>query len=186
MTKDEAKKILDFAIKQTIFDIAIQEPTIPCFICGEEADMMGTDFYIDEHELRIEKPICENCYDNVRHEVIDVLEEDEDVLEEDETEVKISLDNLVEGVDYYKTGTGQILTNIHKEEDCKGSPCLIHNPSNHIMRDFPTHWRDDRRIMERICPHGVGHPDPDDIKVRTDEWEGVHGCDGCCSGTGPK
>jgi hypothetical protein len=31
--------------------------------------------------------------------------------------------------------------------------------------------------MERICPHGVGHPDPDDV-FATDT---VHGCDGCCT-----
>ena len=34
----------------------------------------------------------------------------------------------------------------------------------------------DRRIMERICPHGVGHPDPDDVLNQ----DRVHGCDGCC------
>jgi hypothetical protein len=30
--------------------------------------------------------------------------------------------------------------------------------------------------MERICSHGVGHPDPDEIN--TDK---THGCDGCCT-----
>jgi hypothetical protein len=36
---------------------------------------------------------------------------------------------------------------------------------------------------ERICEHGVGHPDPDDVGY----WAGRgyditrHGCDGCCS-----
>jgi hypothetical protein len=41
--------------------------------------------------------------------------------------------------------------------------------------------------MERICPHGVGHPDPDHLafveeRYGTDEAsvESVHGCDGCC------
>lgn len=29
---------------------------------------------------------------------------------------------------------------------------------------------------ERTCPHGVGHPDPDDV-LNEDK---VHGCDGCC------
>lgn len=55
------------------------------------------------------------------------------------------------------------------------------------MRDFKTHWRDDRKLMERICPHGVGHPDPDDIafkrRVLGDKFanlEAIHGCDGCC------
>jgi hypothetical protein len=52
------------------------------------------------------------------------------------------------------------------------------------MRAFPTLWRDDRGIMERTCPHGVGHPDPDDMgfhdRVNPGHVEGVHGCDGCC------
>ena len=48
--------------------------------------------------------------------------------------------------------------------------------TNHSMRGFPQLWREDRRIMERICPHGVGHPDPDDVLNQ----DRVHGCDGCC------
>ena len=84
----------------------------------------------------------------------------------------------------YETGTGQTIS-CHDYHDCKGSPCPIHNPSDHPMKDFPTHWRDDRQIMERICPHGVGHPDPDDLRIRNGEDRGVHGCDGCCSGNYP-
>jgi hypothetical protein len=33
--------------------------------------------------------------------------------------------------------------------------------------------------MERICEHGIGHPDPD--QIMRDEAGWVHGCDGCCS-----
>lgn len=57
--------------------------------------------------------------------------------------------------------------------------CPIHNRSNHSMRSFPQSWRPDMQLMERICPHGVGHPDPDDLKTRNGEM--VHGCDGCCA-----
>lgn len=56
------------------------------------------------------------------------------------------------------------------------------------MRTFRTLWRDDRALMERLCPHGVGHPDPDDIEfkrrvlgVKRAKTEAIHGCDGCCS-----
>ena len=80
----------------------------------------------------------------------------------------------------YVTGTGQVLQ-VHNKGECRGKHCPIHFPSNHCMRDFPTHWRDDRGIMERICPHGVGHPDPDQVMDKA-EW--VHGCDGCCSEEG--
>lgn len=41
-------------------------------------------------------------------------------------------------------------------------------------------WRKDRAIFEWICPHGVGHPDPLDIRVMAGLDDGVHGCDGCC------
>lgn len=44
-------------------------------------------------------------------------------------------------------------------------------------------WRDDTKVMERICAHGVGHPDPDArafAERQGDAWFGVHGCDGCC------
>lgn len=54
-------------------------------------------------------------------------------------------------------------------------------------------WRADRQLMERVCDHGIGHPDPDHIKhvtriaryasVPVDvDGIGVHGCDGCCQG----
>ena len=86
----------------------------------------------------------------------------------------------------YTTGTGQYL-HVHAKEDCKGEHCAIHNPSKHVMNDFPTHWRGDRGLMERICPHGVGHPDPDDIAFKRAlkgevfaHYEAVHGCCGCC------
>ncbi len=58
--------------------------------------------------------------------------------------------------------------------------CTIHNPSDHHMRDWPQNWRDERLLMERICPHGVGHPDPDDVRLQAGLDSGTHGCDGCC------
>jgi hypothetical protein len=63
---------------------------------------------------------------------------------------------------------------------CYGTACCLHNRSGHGMRDFRQHWREDRRIMERICEHGVGHPDPDDRRILSGADDGVHGCDGCC------
>lgn len=84
--------------------------------------------------------------------------------------------------DEYTTGTGQRIVGVHDASQCEGRPCVIHAPSDHSMRDFPTHWRGDRGIMERICPHGVGHPDPDDqaYLASIGHRDGVHGCDGCC------
>lgn len=90
-------------------------------------------------------------------------------------------------VEAYTTGTGQTLTNVHHENvECKNG-CVIHHPSDHVMKDFPTHWRGDRGIMERICPHGIGHNDPDDLNFirrtlgeKRAKMESMHACDGCC------
>jgi len=69
------------------------------------------------------------------------------------------------------------LVGVHSHELCRGEPCTLHNRTDHHMRSFPQHWRSDRKIMERICPHGVGHPDPDERK----DIDTIHGCDGCCN-----
>lgn len=79
----------------------------------------------------------------------------------------------------WTSGTGQEMM-VHDKATCRGPHCSIHNPSDHAMKSFPTHYRYERGIMERICPHGIGHPDPDDPKM-VDPYERVHGCDGCCS-----
>lgn len=68
-----------------------------------------------------------------------------------------------------------VIVNVHSSNQCKNDYCTLHNPSNHHMVGFPQRWRQDRHIMERMCPHGIGHPDPDDITLNT-----IHGCDGCC------
>lgn len=83
---------------------------------------------------------------------------------------------------------GKVIVKTHGTASCRGSIgenglpiCCIHNPSNHHMITWPQNWRGDKGMMERLCPHGIGHPDPDDLKVRTTEWASVHGCCGCCS-----
>lgn len=68
----------------------------------------------------------------------------------------------------------------HDELSCRGEFCTLHNRSDHLMRSFPQNWRADRGIMERICSHGVGHPDPDELGLSLRN-RGVHGCDGCCA-----
>ena len=82
----------------------------------------------------------------------------------------------------YTTGVGQVIY-VHDELTCRGEHCCIHNPSQHHMVAWPTLWRSDRRLMERVCTHGIGHPDPDHIAFLPKDkrrWESVHGCDGCC------
>lgn len=83
----------------------------------------------------------------------------------------------------YVLDDNYVLKNVHRAELCAGWPCVIHNPTPHHMADWTLHWRDDRGIFERICEHGIGHPDPDqfDFWYSTNQtWQAVHGCDGCC------
>jgi hypothetical protein len=70
-------------------------------------------------------------------------------------------------------------------DDCFTYGCVVHNPTrDSVMAGFPLNWREDRGIMERICPHGVGHPDFDsaNYNIRAGAARlNSHGCDGCCS-----
>ena len=85
---------------------------------------------------------------------------------------------ILEGTVVKLEHSKEILSNTHHPSVCEGEPCPIHNMTDHSMREFPQHWRTDRKIMERMCPHGVGHPDPDCVYAQQDS---THGCDGCCN-----
>lgn len=74
---------------------------------------------------------------------------------------------------------GGELLRAHSQNDCAGPPCPIHSPTDHHMRSWPQHYRHDRAMMERVCAHGVGHPDPDCFNKAAL----LHGCDGCCQDT---
>lgn len=81
---------------------------------------------------------------------------------------------------------GKTQYRIHDKETCLGY-CPFHNPSRHKM----VKWKMTIRasgLVERLCKHGIGHPDPDsltyfeglDVKY---QYLAVHGCDGCCHGS---
>jgi hypothetical protein len=91
---------------------------------------------------------------------------------------------MPQSMDLVELVGGEVLW-AHSRDVCIVAPCSIHSPSDHHMVTWPQHWRwappfDFRGIMERTCPHGIGHPDPDDVKIVMGLDEGVHGCDGCC------
>lgn len=75
---------------------------------------------------------------------------------------------------------------VHKRTvDCDVNGCAIHNPSFHPLSDAKQLMRSDKFwLIERVCKHGVGHPDPDSAsfiaKQQGDTGIWVHGCDGCC------
>lgn len=89
----------------------------------------------------------------------------------------------------FRVNDRQVLHNVHRQEDCEG-PCVIHSPLPgpwDIEPGWMLLWRpcseiDDMfglyRGFERICPHGIGHPAPE--QVQRDGGSGLHGCDGCC------
>lgn len=82
-------------------------------------------------------------------------------------------------------GDGYVLGSVHDPAVCEGRGCGIHNhPSDHPLKDAPMLWRADRGILERICEHGIGHPDYDSATYLTSigKWyENIHGCCGCCA-----
>lgn len=96
----------------------------------------------------------------------------------------VSLSHVAEPV-FGAQQTGPHLLRVHPASKCADDPaCVIHKPSDHHMRTWLLNWRADTGVMERLCPHGVGHPDPDatafhESKGKT--WYAVHGCDGCCT-----
>lgn len=81
-----------------------------------------------------------------------------------------------------------MLVNVHDRALCAGHPCCVHNPTEtYLTYGWRQHWRADRQLMERLCRHGVGHPDPDHLDyvrrsrgVDAARTESTHGCDGCC------
>lgn len=77
------------------------------------------------------------------------------------------------------------LVRVHPKFACAGPRgCAIHDrPTDHPLKNAPLFWRDDVSTLERICEHGIGHPDHDSVTylVSTGDLNArVHTCDGCC------
>jgi hypothetical protein len=52
----------------------------------------------------------------------------------------------------------------HGRSVCEGRPCVIHNPSDHHMKDWPLSFRMDLGALAfRRCEHFAEHPDPDSL-----------------------
>lgn len=74
---------------------------------------------------------------------------------------------------------------VHASAHCAPFPCPVHRPSDHHMRDWPKDYNRSWKIVTRVCPHGVQHPDPDDLEWlernrRSTKVVNSHHCDGCC------
>lgn len=104
------------------------------------------------------------------------------ILFDPEDPSQVLIENAAVG-DFGVQANDVVLSNVHSDQLCAGQPCVIHNPSQHHMSAWALNWRDDRGLMERLCPHGIGHPDPDAMHFQRSigrDYMGVHGCDGCC------
>lgn len=80
-------------------------------------------------------------------------------------------------------GRNTLLVNVHTVDQCDGQPCVIHNPTQHHMIQWPPQWDSILGIMFRECPHHNLHPDPDDVTNlrRMNRYHlAGHYCDGCC------
>ena len=80
----------------------------------------------------------------------------------------------------WRLAGNELISHVHDRMDCMGPVCTLHNPTDHHMRNMRLHYRHDRYLFERICEHGVGHPDPDTRSGLGEYLADGHGCDFCC------
>lgn len=71
----------------------------------------------------------------------------------------------------------EILYASHDAENCPLGPCPLHHRTEHHMRGWPQHYDSELQLVQRVCPHGTLHPDPDDRTVV--DHECCH--TGCCA-----
>lgn len=62
------------------------------------------------------------------------------------------------------------IVNVHDPAACAEQFCAIHRPSNHPLCKSPRTFT--TGLVQRVCRHGVKHPDPDSIAwlKRSDGW----------------
>lgn len=85
----------------------------------------------------------------------------------------------------YTTDSGQLMLDVHANSpECQEHGCPIHNPSDRAVAIGTTHYNTERQRMDRVCEHGLAHPDPDSQDWRERHFgdrDDEHDCDGCCA-----
>lgn len=76
---------------------------------------------------------------------------------------------------------GQVLVDIHSINLCASYACSIHHPSQHLMVGMLQVYDFDKKLMQRVCNHGVKHPDPDDRALHLRSKDGFDLSHTCCS-----
>lgn len=64
----------------------------------------------------------------------------------------------------------QIVTGVHPEAWCSGL-CVVHNPSDHSLRELPLRFDVTKKAFYRVCSHGEHHQDPDERSYWTNQLE---------------
>ena len=85
----------------------------------------------------------------------------------------------------YTCGDGTKLHNVHTDEQCVGTFCVIHNPAPGPWGTWPTTWMEELRLMGRVCPHDIVHVAVEDLLTMPTGLTEVHnhgdsGCDCPC------
>lgn len=55
----------------------------------------------------------------------------------------------------------QVVKNIHPTGQCSGA-CVVHRPTDHLMRKLELSFDTERAAFQRTCLHGFTHQDPDE------------------------
>jgi len=74
-----------------------------------------------------------------------------------QTDAVVALLNGLNSDQEFVTDTGVTMYNVHTHEACEGEFCVIHRPAPGPWDTWDTHWREDWKLMVRICPHDVHH-----------------------------
>lgn len=92
------------------------------------------------------------------HEIRTLKGWDRETLDKEYEILRDTLDHLdTEDETVFTTDSGVKLENVHREQDCSGRFCVIHRPAPGPWSNWTMHWREDWRLMVRICPHDVHH-----------------------------
>lgn len=69
----------------------------------------------------------------------------------------------------------------HERTECLGQWCAIHQPMPGPWAEWPRLWHNEHNIMERTCPHGIGHPVAEMYDFYIDNGRAFDLVHGCCS-----
>lgn len=62
----------------------------------------------------------------------------------------------------WQINNSQVLNNVHPNGSCLRANCVLHKPTNHIMKSWKLHYYEN--IFYRICQHNNFHFDIDSHK----------------------